>query len=186
MKRIGFFGGCFNPPTVAHIEIAKKELKDFNLDKIIFVPMGDKYSKIELIKFDHRYKMLELCCKDINNIEISDMQKYQIEKKYAIETFKEIEKKYDDTENFFIMGIDNFIKMQDWKLYDELMKYQYIVFKRRNIAEINGKFDNVHFVEFDFDISSSYIRELIKNDKQLNGLLQKDVEFYIKKHGLYK
>ncbi len=61
--RIGFFGGCFNPPTNAHINLAKKALKECNLDKVIFVPVGDFYDKKELELAKHRYNMLEIACK---------------------------------------------------------------------------------------------------------------------------
>lgn len=50
--KIGFFGGCFNPPTIAHINLAKKVLEKCNLDKLIFVPIGDFYSKKDLAKRD--------------------------------------------------------------------------------------------------------------------------------------
>lgn len=45
MERIGFFGGCFNPPTIAHIELIENTIKENNLDKVYFVPMGDQYPK---------------------------------------------------------------------------------------------------------------------------------------------
>ena len=185
MKKIGFFGGCFNPPTIAHMEIAKIALEQCNLDKIVFVPMGNKYSKKDLIDFEFRFEMLKLCCSDNIKLEVSDMQKDQDERTYAIDTFKLIEKKYSDSENFYIMGIDNFIGMKNWKLYEELInQYQYIVFKRGNILELE-KYNNVQFIDFEYDISSSYIRELLKTGKSVNGLLNKDVEQYIKDKGLY-
>ena len=186
MKKIGFFGGCFNPPTIAHMEIVKKALQECQLDKIVFVPMGDKYSKSDLISFEHRYNMLNFFVNNIDNIEISDMQKNQKEKMYAIDTFKKIEKAHENSQIFFIMGIDNFIKMQEWKSYNELMKYHYIVFKRENISVEGIKFPNVQFVEFDFAISSTKIRELIKRNKSLKTLLTSDVENYIKENNLYK
>ena len=49
MKKLGFFGGCFNPPTVAHIELIEKAIKENNLDMVYFVPMGDLYKKENLI-----------------------------------------------------------------------------------------------------------------------------------------
>lgn len=61
--KIGFFGGCFNPPTNAHIYLAKKVLKECKLDKVIFVPVGDFYNKKELISAEHRYNMLKISCK---------------------------------------------------------------------------------------------------------------------------
>ncbi len=61
--RIGFFGGCFNPPTNAHINLAKKALKECNLDKVIFVTVGDFYDKKELVPGKDRYNMLKIACK---------------------------------------------------------------------------------------------------------------------------
>lgn len=186
MKRIGFFGGCFNPPTIAHIEIAEKALKECNLDKLVFVPMGDKYLKKDLIEYEFRYDMLKLYCKYNSKFEVSDMQRNQIERTYAIDTFKQIEEQYPNSKKFYIMGIDNFSKMEKWKNYDELIsKYNYIIFKRDNVINLN-KYNNIHFIDFDSDISSTKIRTLIKTNNSVNGLLYEDVEQYIKDKGLYK
>ena len=59
MKKIGFFGGSFNPPTSAHYEIVKCAKEKFYLDKVVVVPMGDKYQKKELATFEHRFNMLK-------------------------------------------------------------------------------------------------------------------------------
>ena len=72
--KIGFFGGCFNPPTIAHIELAKKALAECNLDKVIFVPIGDFYKKKELAPARDRYNMLKIACEDIDRIEVSDIE----------------------------------------------------------------------------------------------------------------
>ena len=186
MKRIGFFGGCFNPPTIAHMEIAQKAIKECNLDKIIFIPMGNKYSKKDLIDFKFRYEMLKIYCDFNSKFEVSNMQENQINKTYAIDTFKDIEKIYCDSENFYIMGIDNFIKIENWKMHEDLLKnYQYIVFKRDELLE-NKNYNNVKFVDLNLDISSTDVRNLIKENKSTEGLLYKDVEQYIKDNGLYK
>ena len=49
MQKIGFFGGSFNPPTYAHLEVAKTALRQLNLDKVFFVPVGNLYNKPDLI-----------------------------------------------------------------------------------------------------------------------------------------
>ena len=43
--KIGFFGGCFNPPSNIHINLAKNVINEYKLDKLIFVPVGDYYDK---------------------------------------------------------------------------------------------------------------------------------------------
>ncbi len=60
--RIGFFGGSFNPPTNAHINLAKRALEECELDKVIFVPIGDFYEKAGLVSGKHRYNMLKIAC----------------------------------------------------------------------------------------------------------------------------
>ena len=49
MKKYGFFGGSFNPVTKAHVDLALEIVKMFNMDKVIFVPVGDNYNKKGLI-----------------------------------------------------------------------------------------------------------------------------------------
>jgi len=61
--KIGFFGGSFNPPTKAHIELAQKVIEKYVLDKVIFVPMGDFYVKEGLASSKDRLNMLKLACK---------------------------------------------------------------------------------------------------------------------------
>lgn len=115
MSKIGFFGGCFNPPTIAHFEIVKNSLEKFKLDKVVVVPMGDKYQKKDLIIFEHRFNMLKKMFEDYSNVEISDMQRDQKEVSYAIDCFREIDNKYKNDERLFIMGLDNYTKMNMWK-----------------------------------------------------------------------
>ena len=51
MEKIGFFGGCFNPVTKAHVELIREVIEKENLDKVYFVPMGDFYENQDLISF---------------------------------------------------------------------------------------------------------------------------------------
>ena len=73
MKRMGFFGGSFNPPTYAHINIAKASIEKLGLDKFFFVPVGNLYNKPDLIDEVYRYDMLKIACKNENNIFVEDM-----------------------------------------------------------------------------------------------------------------
>ena len=72
MKKYGFFGGSFNPPTIAHEIIAKEIAKEFNLDKVYFVPVGDFYNKKDLIDERKRFEMLNLITD--SNIDVLDIE----------------------------------------------------------------------------------------------------------------
>ena len=69
MSKIGFYGGSFNPPTKAHIELAKKVIKECSLDKVIFVPVGDLYEKEGMAKAIHPNDFITLIHSYLNDIE---------------------------------------------------------------------------------------------------------------------
>lgn len=171
MEKIGFFGGCFNPPTNIHIKIANNLIKTKKLDKVIFVPVNDSYIKSGLISAEHRLNMIKLAIKDNNKLEVDDIETKENKKLFAVDAFELINQKYSKNyEVYFIMGSDNFEKMSKWKDYNKIKDQKYIVIKR-------GK--NV--------ISSTKIREMIaKNDSEAQKYLSREVYKYIEQNKLYK
>lgn len=171
MEKIGFFGGCFNPPTSIHIELANNLIKTKKLDKVIFIPVNDTYIKNGLISAEHRLNMLKLAIKDYNNLEVDDIEIQENRKLFAVDAFELIKQKYSKIcETFFIMGSDNFEKMINWKDYSKIKDQKYIVIKRNKN-----------------EISSTQIRKMIaNNNNEVQKYLSKEVYEYIKKNELYK
>lgn len=137
--KYGFFGGAFNPPTCAHIELAKMVKEKFKLDKLFFVPVGNLYQKKELIDEKYRFEMLEILCRNCEGIEVSDLEMNLRKNLTAIEVFELINKQYsEETEEiYFILGADNFEKIVTWKEAEKLIKnYKYIILEREEI-ELN-------------------------------------------------
>lgn len=192
--KIGFFGGCFNPPTNAHINLAKKVINECKLDKLIFVPVGDFYQKAELAKSYHRYNMLKVACRNLEGIEVSDIELNVKNKLYAIDAFKLIEKEYLGEDIFFIMGADNFNNILNWKDIGEINKYKYIVLEREGIAIDKLEYfkrnaekiqiiENKKYEKF----SSTVFRNMIKNKNICNqDIISKEVFDYIMENELYK
>lgn len=169
MSKIGFFGGCFNPPTLAHFKIVKNALTEFDLDKVIIVPMGDKYQKTDLISFEHRFNMLQKMFENEEKVEVSRMQANQEKVSYASDSFKLIDKEYENDERFFIMGNDNFSKIETWKDGKNLaINRKFIVFERKDST------------------SSTLVRKKIKANESVRELTMPEIESYISKQGLYK
>ena len=195
--KIGFFGGSFNPPTNAHINLAKKALETCMLDKIIFIPMGDFYKKKELAESIHRYSMLKIACENsgTSNFEVSDMEIVINQKLDTIDAFRLIEKKYPNDERYFIMGADNFIKLIEWKESDELInKYNYIVLERKqyNLQEYINKHKElkkciskiIENPEYK-NSSSTEFRKLLKEKlESKQQIISKEVLNYIIKHNI--
>ena len=167
-EKIGFFGGCFNPPSNIHINLVNRLIKEQKLDKIIFVPVSDYYLKKDLIEFKHRYTMLKFAIEGFEKLFIDDIEKDINKKLYAVDIFKIITEKYKGNDIYFIMGSDNYSRIKEWKNYENLKNYKYIVLERNKN-----------------DISSTQIRQMVKENKLKDNILNKKVYDYIKQNNLY-
>lgn len=176
VEKIGFFGGCFNPPNILHIKIAQELIKYEKLDTVVFVPVNDFYKKKDLIEAKHRLNMLKIATKEYKNIKVDDIEIKEEKKLYAIDAFKLMKKsKFLNSKNmnniFYIMGSDNAEKMFKWKDCNIIKRdYNCIIINR----DINA-------------ITSTKIREMIKNNNSdVKKYLNKEVYEYILKNNLYK
>lgn len=196
MSRIGFYGGSFNPPTKAHIELAKKVIKECNLDKVIFVPVGDLYQKKGMAKGIHRYNMLEIASIREDNLQVSDIEIRETKNYKTIEIFEILKNQYKKEEIYFIMGADNLEKLPFWHESNRLVSnYNYIILDRgliktKDIIENNEllkknekRFTIINNVEFN-DCSSTTIREQIKKGENPDNL-DDGVYNYITENNIY-
>ena len=187
--RIGFFGGSFNPPTIAHVNLCKEAIEKCGLDKIYIVPVSDMYKKKNLSPYKFRSKMLEIALKDVKNIEVSNIEERLERNICAVEAFEIIENIYPNDDIYFLMGMDNYKKIDSWKEYEKLKKYKYIVFEREN-DEVPKNIETQEtifiFAKNVKNISSTKVRELILNGENTSHLINKDVEDYIINNNLYK
>lgn len=191
--KIGIFGGSFNPPHKMHKKIAIEPIKKHYVDKVIFVPTGSKYKyKNNLLSDKVRLEMLELMCRDNNNLEVSD---YELKEHvvYTYETLNYFRNKYKDDEIYFICGTDNLSYIDKWErgIY-VLSNNKFLVIKRNtfDITPLLEKYkdykDNIIVTEIEEnEISSTKIREMIYNNKRVKDYLDDKVLDYIIRNKLY-
>ncbi len=183
--RIGIFGGSFNPPHKKHIKIANELIDKNYVDKVIFVPTGNSYSKRDLIDFEDRYNMLKLL--ETNNILVSDISR---EDKYTYEVLDYFNNGTDEL--FFICGIDNLDNFDKWKRYEYVLeKYKLLVINRSGYSFdiIKDKYnsDNIILANIETEnISSSMIREKLNNNEDVSEYVDGKVLKYIKDKKLYE
>ncbi|TNF09606.1 MAG: nicotinate (nicotinamide) nucleotide adenylyltransferase [Bacillota bacterium] len=181
------FGGSFNPPTRAHLEIIKKLLDTFKDSTVLVLPVGNDYKKRELEKFHHRFDMLKLLCNGMDRVIISDLE---AKKTYngTLGSLKELSKTYHNLH--FVIGSDNLKDFHTWISYQELLKtYPFIVMKRETglteeDTEVLFKDLEHHFtfIPFSVNIESSKIRKSVHERKTD---LTHEVYEYIQKNHLY-
>jgi len=143
--------------------------------------------------------MLKIACKDLENLEVSDIELKIKKKIFAFDAFNLIEREYPKTDIYFILGADNFSKITEWKNYQEIIqKYNYIVLERKEIdidkciAEneiLKANKEKIQIVGNDEykNYSSTEFRNLLNKEKHQNQeIIPKEVLDYIIKNSLYK
>ena len=192
------FQGTFNPIHNAHLRVAKYVLNKYDFDKLLFIPAYKPPHK----KYDdnmsiHRLNMVKLAVEDEHNskIEVSDIEYKREGKSYTYLTICELYNKYKiDSKINFIIGTDAFKDIENWYEADKLKELvKFTVFIRENnfsSLEYNYLKDKGYdfiFDELSFeDISSTELREKIKNGQNIDGFINNSVKEYIAKNGLYK
>lgn len=168
--KLCIFAGTFNPIHKAHIKMAQMAYDKYGFDKILFIPAYNPPHKDTALS-GHRYKMVELAIQDYPYFEISDIEYKRKGKSYTYLTVTELYKKYNiEGKISFIIGKDAFEKFDSWYEAEKLKKLiDFIVFER-----------------CEKDISSSKIRQRIKEHKSINELVPEKVGDYIERNNLYK
>lgn len=199
MKKIGIMGGSFDPIHNGHLIIAERSRNEFGLDKIIFIPTGNPPHKknINMSSTTDRYNMTELAIKDNEYFTVSDIESNNKEISYTINTLRYFKEIYPESTIYFILGGDSLIDFIKWKNHEDILKsFKIIVAKREVKSEeeflkvfnyLNTNFpETVYLLESPLiEISSTYIRNISKNNSSIKYLVPSEVENYILKNKLY-
>lgn len=197
-KQIAVFGGCFNPPLNSHFSLAEQILNEHEeVEKILFVPVSNKYNKKGLIEDKHRYNMLKLICDKNPRFAISRIEMDNERQLFTIETLLELQKEYSDFELVFITGSDNLKELEMWQKADELVdKFKLLILERAE-DKMENIIDASDFLKNNVDrfikaklklrsnLSSTFVRESIKSGKSIKYLTPVEIEKYIVNNKLY-
>lgn len=197
--KIGIMGGTFDPIHYAHLATAEYVREKFNLDKILFIPTGNPPHKAKLRtdKVD-RYNMVLLATKNNKYFVTSPMEINREKRTYTVDTLKELHKMYESSEIYFITGADTICDMENWRNVGENFELAtFIAASRPGIkeSEAKEKIENlkklygakIKTVDApSLDISSTYIREKIREKKSIKYLTPEDVQIYINEKNIYK
>lgn len=199
MQKIGIMGGTFNPIHIGHLIAAQEVADRTNMDKILFIPAGNPPHKNrkEVISAKYRYDMVELAIKGNDKFEISDIEMKRAGQTYSYDTLKELHNIYYETNFYFIIGFDTLKEIDTWKnIKDLCLMTDFIVVNRDNTPdEINREIlikEEKYKCKFtlveipNIEVSSTDIRNRIRNNRGIKYFVTEDVEEYIMQKGLYK
>ncbi|OFX26521.1 MAG: nicotinic acid mononucleotide adenylyltransferase [Bacteroidetes bacterium GWA2_31_9] len=190
-KNIGLFFGSFNPIHIGHLAIANYIVEFTELDQIWFVvsPHNPLKNKASLLEDYHRLELVNLAIGDCGKFKASNIEFRLPQPSYTINTLEYLKEKYPKMKFSLIMGADSLKSINKWK-NPELILTNYIiyVYPRPNI-DISEFQNNTNLKMVDapiMEISSSFIRESIKNKKDIAFFMPEKVYKYIQEMHFYE
>ena len=196
MMKIAVLGGTFNPIHLGHIAMAEYVAGQMGFDKICFLPNGQPPHKTAdgiADKF-HRLEMVKLATQDNDKFYVSDYEINRDKHCYTVDTVKYFNS-LDDNEYHFIIGADSLFMLDTWKNSQELKKIcSFIICDREGNKNTNAeiarhKATGCRMVKADMpliNITSTDIRNMIKNGESIDKYVPTPVADYILKYNLYK
>lgn len=198
--KIGILGGSFNPPHLGHLLISLQVRNILGLDEIWLMPCFQHPFHKTLAPVEHRLAMTKFLAND--SIKVSEYEITQNKQSYTIDTLRELTQKFPEHSFYWITGSDQLESFKEYKDWQELVhKYSLVIFPREPILprieeKVKQDFNlksipkNIIVLKSEglilTNISSTNIRQRIKNNEPISYMVPKKVEEYVREHHLYE
>jgi len=170
--------------------MAETAIRKLKLKEVIFVPAKTPphKSREEISSQQDRLAMLKLAVGGRNKFRISEIEFNRRGPSYTVDTLAELQRQNPDDEFYFLIGADNISDMESWYQPERILEIVKVAAAGRPGFSPEGKFSAM-IESFDMtpvSVSSTMIREKVRSDQSISGLLPSAVEEYILKRNLYK
>ena len=188
---IGLFGGSFNPIHNAHIALARTICEEARLDEVWFMvsPQNPLKQAQDLLGENERYEMVKQALEsEAKVLKASDYEFHLERPSYTWKTLRVLKKDFPQHEFALIIGGDNWVRFPRWAHSEEILANHHIYIYAREDSEINEALlpENVHLVHTPkINITSTMLREMIKNGKDISAYVPKEVAKIIAEKKFY-
>jgi nicotinate-nucleotide adenylyltransferase len=185
LKKIGIYGGSFDPIHHGHLILAREAREALDLEKVIFVPaaVSPFKGRAAAASGDMRLKMLQAAIKSEEGFAIDDCELRRPPPSWTIDTVLEIRKREADSEIYLLIGEDNVATLDRWRRFDELKKMVRFVVLDRTGSQTRR---NYQVVLRKIDISATDIRKRVARGQSIRYLVPPAVEEIIEREKLYR
>lgn len=189
--KIGIYGGSFDPIHIGHAIVANYALQWGNLDEVWILVSPHNPLKSDIHASDRdRLKMAESVFNGNENINVSDFEFSLPLPSFTYTTLKELKKRYPEHEFSLIIGSDNWKIFNKWANSERIIEeFKVLIYPRPGFELSKSDLStNVKILDGAPQIlmSSTFIREALKNDKNINFFVPESVCQYINSRNLYK
>lgn len=197
MQKIAIFGGTFNPVHNGHIHLAKQFAQMLNAEKVLLIPSHvppHKQAK-DLASAKDRLEMCRLAAED-TLFEVSDIEIKRQGLSYTSDTLRELKQTYPDSELYLITGEDMFLTLESWHEAQAIYKLATLCAAPRSETGLQRLVDYAETLQRDgaktvvknikyLPISSTMVRNAVKNGTSITGLVPPVIADYIFENNLY-
>jgi nicotinate-nucleotide adenylyltransferase len=196
---LGVLGGTFDPPHIGHLMLAEEARLALSLGRVLFVPAGDPWRKAgrELSPPEHRLAMVRLAVGDDPNYAVSTLEIDREGPSYTLDTLTALHADLPaDSELFFIVGQDSLADLPNWRQPQRIISLARLAVAARAAwesaqadaleKEVPGISQRLVWLDMPrIDISSTAVRERVRQGQSIRYWVPPSVEEYIRQHGLY-
>ena len=195
MKRIGLFGGSFDPPHIAHVALAQEALSNLHLDEVRWIPAGQPWQKSrQLAAPAHREAMVRLAMEGEPRFLLDRCELQRSGPSYTLDTVRELQAQVPDGQAVdwvLLIGQDQYASLHTWRDWKELLSRVTLAVANRPGASVAVNPDVLRTPHRSvplpmLDISSTQVRAAVLRGENINQLVPKEVASYIARHGLYQ
>lgn len=209
MSHIGVFGGMFDPIHNGHVEAARFAYQNVSLDHVKLVPCSvPNHRKSAFTSAQHRLLMAELAVDQFPELSVDDLEIKREGVSYTVDTLRQLKNSNPDCNLVFILGLDSFNTLTEWKEWESLLALCSFFVLARDNETINPLIANAIDLDaravklpedisehqagqvylargFNYDLSSTDVREKLGKGIDVSSDVDKEVYNYIKAHRLY-
>lgn len=192
MKRIGLFGGTFDPVHVAHLALAREALDALALDELRWIPAGQPWQKArQLAAPQHREAMVRLAIEGEPRFVLDRCELKRQGPSFTLDTVRELQAKEPGNEWFLILGQDQYAGLHTWRDWRELLGRVTLAIANRpgvtpephpDVRKVPHQMVPLRMM----DISSTAIRDRVQKGQDITDLVPATVARYIDQNDLYR
>ena len=191
-RRIGIFGGSFDPVHTAHVALARAALQALHLDELRWIPAGNPWQKTRSITdATHRVAMVQAAIAGEPRFVLDRIEVDHTGASYTLDTVKTLASAQPATQWFLIIGQDQYSNLHTWRHWQELLGLVTLAVANRPgdgrapSAEVQHHSHRMVPLPM-LDISSTQIRQQVAAGLDITPLVPPAVARYIETHGLYR